>query len=90
MSKFNPANWKRHGNYYFRHKETGKVIHEETYYGKIHKLKEQDIMTYETIEEILQDAEEAAEYALKRENFAEHDGIMSVVERIRSEMNDRS
>jgi len=43
MSKFDPANWKRHGNYYFRHKETDKVIHEETYYGKLHKLKEEDI-----------------------------------------------
>jgi hypothetical protein len=89
MSDFDPAKWKRHGNYYFRHKETGKVIHEETYYGKI-QLKRADVMTYKRLNEILQDAEEAAEYALERENFAEHDGIMAVVERLRSEMNDES
>lgn len=50
--------------------------------------KNEDVLRYETIEEILEDAEEAAEYAEEIGNWGEHDGIMSLVYELRNEMYD--
>lgn len=91
MSEFNPDEWELHENYYFRNKETGRIIHEDTYFVKDNRkgiIDEADVLRYETIEEILEEAEEAAEYAEDIGNWQEHDGIMALVDELRSEMYD--
>lgn len=89
MTEFNPDEWERYESYYFRNKETGKVIHEDSYFAMRNRdniIDEADVLRYETIEEILEDAEEAAEYAEDIGNWGEHDGIMALVDELRSEM----
>ena len=89
MSEINRDEWQRHKNYYFRHIETGRVIHEDSYFAMKNKdniIDEADVLRYETIEEILEDAEEAAEYAEDIGRWGEHDGIMGLVNELRNEM----
>lgn len=87
MSNFNPDDWERHKNYHYRHKETGRIMHEETFFAQKRKY-EMDVLSHETIESILEEAVEAAEYAKEQGRWGEHDGIMSLVDELRSEMYD--
>lgn len=34
-----PSLWERHENYYYRNKETGKTVHEETYKARVDELR---------------------------------------------------
>jgi len=43
---FDPDEWKSHNRYYYKHKETGTVIHEETYIDRC--IKQKAIQEYET------------------------------------------